>query len=250
MRRLRLLHWKEEETAPRANALRRLGYEVDATRFASSSMKEFRENPPDAVVIDLSRLPSHGREVGVFLRGSKSTRLIPLIFVEGDREKVDKVKSTLPDARYSSYAKIAPVLEDVLANPPKEAYIPKPHDPVTLIRKLGIKDGATVGLINAPKGFEAQIPTAATKRNSRAKVRLTLWFIETRKALEADLPKIRQCAEDGGVWIIWPKQTKSTKPDVNGNIVRQLALAAGLVDFKICAVDETWSGMRFAIKHL
>ena len=78
MRRLRLLHWKEEETAPRANALRRLGYEVDATRFASSSLKEFRENPPAVFVIDLSRLPSNGREVGVYIRNRKLTRLIPL----------------------------------------------------------------------------------------------------------------------------------------------------------------------------
>ena len=72
--------------------------------LASSSMNEFREDPPGAVVIDLGRLPSHGREVVVFLRGSKSTRLIPLIFVwtegvEGDPEKVARVKVTLPDAR-------------------------------------------------------------------------------------------------------------------------------------------------------
>ena len=72
MARIRLLHWKEEETAPRAERLRQLGYEVDARVLTSSSMKEFRENPPDAVVIDLGRLPSHGREVGVILRGSKS----------------------------------------------------------------------------------------------------------------------------------------------------------------------------------
>ena len=63
-------------------------------------MKEFRENPPDAVVINLGRLPSHGREAGVFLRGSKSTRLIPLLFVctegvEGNPEK-EAFESALP----------------------------------------------------------------------------------------------------------------------------------------------------------
>ena len=60
---------------------------------------------------------------------------------------------------------------------------------------------------------------------------------------------MRQRAEDGGIWIVWPKTTKTAKPDINGNIVRETALTAGLVDFKICAVDDKWSVMRFAIKH-
>jgi len=249
MARIRLLHWKEEECAPRAERLRALGYEVDPRKLVSASMKEFRENPPDAVVIDLGRLPSHGKEVGVFLRGSKSTRLIPLIFVEGDPEKLPKIKETLPDARYTTYAKIGPVLEDVLANPPREAFVPKPHDPVPLNKKLGLKEGVPIGLVNAPKGFESLIRGAETKRNPKTKVPLTLWFVASRGEYEAALPKMREKAEDGGIWVIWPKTTKTAKPDINGNIVREAALEVGLVDFKICAVDETWSGMRFAVKR-
>jgi hypothetical protein len=249
MARIRLLHWKQEECAPRAERLRALGYDVDATKLMSASMKEFRENPPDAVVIDLGRLPSHGREVGVFLRGSKSTRLIPLIFVEGDPEKLTKIKEALPDARYTTYAKIGPVLEDVLANPPKEVFVPKLREPVPLNKKLGLKEGQTVGLINAPKGFESVIPGAETKRNPKVKVPLTLWFVETKRELEIALPKMRGRADDGGIWVIWPKTTKTVKPDINGNTVREIALTVGLVDFKICAVDDTWSGMRFAVRR-
>ena len=253
MARIRLLHWKEEETAPRAERLRQLGYEVDARVLTSSSMKEFRENPPKAVVIDLGRLPSHGREVGVFLRGSKSTRLIPIIYVEGDPEKVSRIKETLPDARYTTYAKIGPVLEDVLAHPPREVVVPKslsgPDSSVPLSKKLGLKEGHPAGLINAPKGFESKIPNAETIRNPKHKVSLTLWFVETRKQFETALPKMRQKAEDGGIWIIWPKTTKTNRPDINGNIVRETALGAGFVDFKICAVDDFWSGVRFAVKR-
>ena len=80
-------------------------------------------------------------------------------------------------------------------------------------------------------------------------VPLTLWFVETRRDYEAALPKMRLRAEDGGIWVIWPKTTKSAKPDINGNIVREAALSVGLVDFKICAVDQVWSGMRFAVKR-
>lgn len=249
MARIRLLHWKEEECAPRAERLRQLGYEVDSHVLTSSSMKEFREHPPAAVVIDLGRLPSQGQAIGVFLRRSKSTRLIPLIFVDGDPEKVSKVKESLPDARYTTYTKIGPVLEDVLANPVKEAAVPKPHGPVPLNKKLGLKVGQPVGLINAPKDFESKIPNAETRRNPKTKVSLTLWFVETRKEFETALPRMRERAEDGGIWIVWPKTTKTAKPDINGNIVRETALTAGLVDFKICAVDDTWSGMRFAVKR-
>ena len=240
MARIRLLHWKEEECAERAARLKGLGYEVDATRLQSASMKEFRENPPDAVVIDLSRLPSHGREVGVFLRGSKSTRLIPLIFVEGEKEKVRRVMETLPDARFTTYAKIGPVLEDVLSSAPlREAFVPKPHAPAPLVKKLGLKEGAT--LMNAPEGFEKVVPVA--------KGGLTLWFVSSKKEYAAALPKMRKVAEKGGIWVIWPKTTKTAKPDINGNLVREMALDVGLVDFKICAVDEVWSGMRFAVRR-
>lgn len=253
MPRIRLLHWKQEECGSRAERLRVLGYAVDDAALVSSSMKEFRENPPDAVVIDLSRLPSHGREVGAFLRGGKATRLIPLVFVEGDPAKVETVKAILPDARYTTYSKIGPVLEDVLANPPREAYVPPSTtiaNPATpLAKKLGLKPDQPAGLVNAPSGFESLIPGCPVKRNPKQLAALTLWFVESRRELESSLPKMRACAEAGGVWILWPKTTRETKPDVNGNLVRELALAAGLVDFKICAVDDRWSGMRFAVKR-
>jgi CheY-like chemotaxis protein len=247
MARIRLLHWKPEECPSRAERLAILGHHVDSTQLKSSSMKEFRDNPPDAVVIDLDRLPSHGREVGVFLRSSKSTRLIPLIFVEGAADKLQRIKQELPDARFTTYAKIGPVLEDVLANPPREAFVPKPRPAAPLTQKLGCKPGLSIGLINAPKGFEANIPGAI--RDPRTSLPLTLWFVESRAELESALPKMREKAEDGGLWIIWPKTTKENKPDINGNLVRETALTIGLVDFKICAVDQTWSAMRFAVRR-
>lgn len=252
MPRIRLVHWNSEKGAERAMLLAPLGYDVDARRLASSSMKEFRENPPDAVIIDLSRLPSAGQEIAALLRKSKSTRLIPLIFVEGAPGKVDRAKQLIPDARFTTYAKIGPVLEDVLANPPREAVVPRswfgPDSPTPLSKKLGIKEEQIIGLVNAPEGFEAQIPGAACRRNPKSAIPLTLWFLESRAGLESALPKIVQRAIDGGVWIIWRKTTKEYKPDLNSKLVRDLCLAAGLVDFKICAVDETWTGMRFAVK--
>lgn len=253
MLRIRVIHWKQDECGPKAAAVEALGYQADASKLASSSMREFWENPPAAVVIDLSRLPSHGIEVGALLRKGKQTRLIPLVFVEGEPEKVAKAKAAMPDARFTTYAKLGPVLESVLADPPREALVPKSmlsglDSGVPLARKLGAKPGLILGLVNAPDGFESLIPGVLTQRNPRGKVPLTMWFVESLAEYKAALPKIAKRAAEGGVWVVWPKRTKDRKPDINGNDVRPLALEYGLVDFKICAVDETWSAMRFAVK--
>lgn len=241
---IRLIHWKAEEAAPRAALLKRLGYNVDAEPVEGWSLGKIRETQPAAVVIDLTRLQSHGREFGMAMRLSKVTRLIPIIFVEGPPDKVQRTMELLPDARYTTYEKIGPVLEDVLKNPPKEAVVPKslsgPGSPVPLVKKLGAKDA--VALIDAPDGFEKMLPGLKIDKNAP----MALWFITTPEALAKALPKMKVRAEKGNIWIIWPKGLKN---GINSNSVRESALAYGLVDFKICAVDETWSGMRFALKR-
>lgn len=87
--RVRLIHWNAGEARQRAEILRAAGYEVfykmqDGPAF----LRDLRESPPTAVVIDLSRLPSHGRDMALGIRGSKATRLVPLVFVGGELEKV------------------------------------------------------------------------------------------------------------------------------------------------------------------
>jgi DNA-binding response OmpR family regulator len=87
MARVRLFHWKAEEAKPLLTLLKAAGYSVDY-KEPVISYREVRLSPPDAIVIDLSRLPSHGREVAVFLRGSKATRHVPIVFVGGEPEKL------------------------------------------------------------------------------------------------------------------------------------------------------------------
>ena len=89
MPRLHLIHWNRNEAAERIERLRAGGYEVSlAPLDGPSVLRELRAQPPDGVVIDLTRLPSHGREVGVALRRFKDTRHVPIVFVEGEAEKV------------------------------------------------------------------------------------------------------------------------------------------------------------------
>jgi hypothetical protein len=117
-----------------------------------------------------------------------------------------------------------------------------------LPKKLGIKEGTTVSLVGAPDGFGFQqtlggLPEGARLRRGRtAGADLVLWFVGTRREFDRGLE--RQAQLDV-LWIVWPKKTSALAGDLTQNVVRAAGLAAGLVDYKVCAVDETWSGLLF-----
>ncbi len=119
-----------------------------------------------------------------------------------------------------------------------------------LPKKLGIKPGAIVGLLGAPAGFEATLGPlpdgARLRRNPRGRVDLLLWFVGARRDLERRAAAVARRIEHGGLWICWPKKASGAASDVDGDAVRRAGIAHGLVDHKVCAVDATWSGLRFA----
>ncbi len=94
---VRLVSWDDNVAQMRARELAALGFEVDARpmRDCGGVIGHFREIAPDAVVLDLDRLPSHGREVGTMLRDSKNTRHLPLVFAGGTPEKVERIRREL-----------------------------------------------------------------------------------------------------------------------------------------------------------
>lgn len=118
-----------------------------------------------------------------------------------------------------------------------------------LAKKLGIKAGQTVALLDAPATFRAQLTdlpdevrfvTAPT-----ATADLTLWFLRSAKVLEARAAAVSM-AMGRGLWILWPKKTSGLAPDLSEHAVRAAGLTQGLVDYKVCAVDAIWSGLKFA----
>jgi hypothetical protein len=253
---VRLIHWKAKEAEQRAGQLRSAGYEVLSDPFDGEALRALREHPPDAVVIDLSRLPSQGRDIALNLRKYKSTRHLPLVLVGGAPEKVERVQTLLPDAVYTTWGEIAASLEEAIANPLEEPVVPQSvmaaYSGTPLPRKLGIKPGSLVYLVKAPEGFVdllGALPDGAElRRGIDGDPDLTLWFTRSRDELERGMDRMTLLAEKGGLWILWPKKSSGVTSDLSQNIVREVAMAAGLVDFKVCSVDETWSGLRFARK--
>ena len=166
-----LIHWNAAEAEERAARLRRSGHEAEF--FAAqggAALRAISEDPPDAFVIDLGRLPSHGSAVATMLRQQKATRRVPILFVGGEPGKVARVRALLPDAVFARSA-------------------------ADLKRRFS---GAARGL-----------------------------------------------AEGGRLWIAWPKRASGANTDLTQAAVRAFGLGAGFVDYKICAIDETWSGLCF-----
>ncbi|KPK59725.1 MAG: hypothetical protein AMS21_09815 [Gemmatimonas sp. SG8_38_2] len=118
-----------------------------------------------------------------------------------------------------------------------------------LPKKLGIKADSVVVLVNAPEGFEktlGKLPDGVTlRRKARGHCDLVIWFTKSLKELGARVGTLGALAGEDGIWIAWPKKTSGWATDVSQTDVRSTGLAAGLVDYKICAIDETWSGLKF-----
>jgi hypothetical protein len=252
--RIRLVHWKAEEVPERAARLEAEGYAVDGEVPGTSiGVKGLREDPPDAFVIDLGRLPSHGREVAHSVRQSKALRGIPIVFVDGAEQKVAKIRAELPDAVYAGWAGIADALREAIASPPADPVVPKsasgPGSGRSLVQKLGIKEGTTIAVLDAPEGIDAtlgQLPDGVVlyHGNPGRGSDMTIWFTVSREQLERRFAGISDAVGEGTLWMAWPKRSSGVETDLSEDVVREVALPADMVDTKVCAIDETWSGLR------
>ena len=256
MKRVQLIHWKPAEAEARVGDLEAAGYEVTYEPFQGPpTLRRLRADPPDAVVIDLERMPSQGRDVAFLLRQSKSSRGLPLVFVGGDPQKVAKIEQQLPDAVYTSWSRIRSGLKRAIARPPEEPIVPASalagYSGTPLPRKLGIKPDTVVALLGAPEGFEAALhalpENVRFKRSARGPANLILLFVKSRAEMKRRFPAAAHClAAGGGLWIAWPKKASGVATDLTQAVVRSFGLGSDFVDYKICAIDETWSGLLFA----
>jgi hypothetical protein len=259
MTHIRLIHWNTSERNIRADFLRAYGFMVEADLPAPPLLlKDLRSRRPDAVLIDLSRLPAQGRDIGLLLRKSASTRPLPLVFVGGEKAKVVRIRKLLPDAVYSDWESIRSAIRRAIANPPSQPVVPasvfEAYAGVSLAKKLGVKPKSVVALVNAPAGFAKKLkPLPEGVRFVRRMTRdtaLTLWFNTSESNMKSGLGEIVKGLGDGRVWIVWPKKNGVGATSLSQAVVRAAGLKAGLVDYKICSLDEMWSGLLFTQRKL
>ena len=122
-----------------------------------------------------------------------------------------------------------------------------------LLKKLGIKEQSRLAFVNAPKNFQTYLgplPAGADVVKRLAKpLDLVLLFVKSERALARDFAKLSdKLATNGMIWIAWPKKSSGVATDLSFERVQRTGLDAGLVDVKICAIDETWSGLKFVFR--
>jgi hypothetical protein len=123
-----------------------------------------------------------------------------------------------------------------------------------LPKKLGIKEGHRLAFLSAPAGFAAllgELPAGAVVRSrARGPLDVIVFFTHSRAELGRRLPALRRAMDPAaGLWIAWPKRASGVKTDMTEDIARELGYANRLVDNKVCAIDQTWSGLRLVIRR-
>jgi hypothetical protein len=121
-----------------------------------------------------------------------------------------------------------------------------------LAKKLGIKESFNVAFVNHPAGLLRSLslpPNVSVNAKSRKPLDFVLLFVQSQAALEKQFSQYaRKLTPAGMLWVSWPKKTSGVQSDLNENIVRDIGLAKGMVDIKVCAVDEVWSGLKFVFR--
>ena len=190
----------------------------------------------------------------MLLRQGKATRRVPIVFAGGAAEKVARLRRLLPDATYARWPHVRAALRRSLTRAPREPTVPGTmagYSGTPLAKKLGIRAGSAVRLLGAPAAFArmlAPLPEGVRLvRRAEAGARVILLFARTRSELQRRFPAAaRALRRPGALWIAWRKQVSGARTDLTQDAVRRFGLGAGLVDYKICAIDETWSGLCFS----
>jgi hypothetical protein len=127
-----------------------------------------------------------------------------------------------------------------------------------LPKKLGIKEGTLFAAVHAPDGFDTTLGALPAEAEWRSRLSpgldVVIAFYTSRAALVEEWPKlIKAAAPNGTIWVAWPKKSSPRKvrvaTDITEDVLRELLLPSGWVDNKVCAIDDTWSGLRFALRR-
>ena len=165
-----------------------------------------------------------------------------------------RTRESLPDAAYAEWGDAATAIEDAIASPPVDPVVLGStlagYSGTPLPKKLGIKEGTAVALVDAPPDFEqtlGALPQGTdVRRGMDGRPDVIILFNRDRARLDARVAEMREAMPEGArLWLAWPKKASGLVTDVSEPVVREVGLAGGLVDYKICSIDATWSGLLF-----
>ncbi len=252
--RICLLHWNRTEAEERAAHLTSEGFQVEVVVPGGLQfLRTLKRDPPEAIVISLDRLPMQGRDVALTIRLDKQVRRIPMLFAGGASAKVARVKESLPDAGYAAWSEISGAIRRTMENPPAQPMVPASllaaYANAPLAKKLTLRPDSVVGLIDPPDGFADLVlslaPNVQLEDRPKPKCNLLFWFVRSGVELDSNIGLVAGFVQKGSLWILWPKRASGVDSGLSPQRLRIAAMAEGLVDYKICSLDQRWSGMLF-----
>lgn len=127
--------------------------------------------------------------------------------------------------------------------------MPAGYSKRSLAEKLGVKPGFRVAFVRPPETYFADLgplPDGASIQKRKVDLDFVHAFFKSSKQLDSEFPILKASLKlTGALWVSWPKKAAKVETDLNDNVVREIGLRHGLVDIKVCAVDEVWSGLKF-----
>ncbi len=119
----------------------------------------------------------------------------------------------------------------------------------TLLDKLGVKPDTNITILNLPNSLKNDFQQLIYQTQPQESQDFILYFTETTEILKKEFPTLKKSLKSNGyLWISWPKKTANIPTDLNENIIREIGLTEGLVDVKVCAIDQDWSGLKFVYR--
>ncbi|HYZ87048.1 MAG TPA: hypothetical protein VE621_21715 [Bryobacteraceae bacterium] len=248
MAKFALVHWNESEAEARVREASSKGVGLELLRLQPGrTVQTIRSVNPEALLIDLTRMPSNGRAVASVLRSQRSTCHIPILFVGGEPQKVEKALADAPGSQWCEWENIAKAIPKLLATAPKT--VAKHHSEVPVAKKLNLLGGKTICVLNAPESFLALLESVdglTVHDQLNRKFDSVLLFTTTMNELEAGLAAIFRRTFELPLTLAWPKRASGADSELSMPLLREYLKEFGYIDYKVASIDKTWSAMLFS----
>ena len=248
-----LIHWRPEEAENGLALLAKAGHSVRIYSGSRSINLGFFEGElPDVALISLERQPAHGRAIGHWLRSTKTTSHVPIVFVGGAEEKVAAARAMFPDALFCAWRGVRGAVREARKRPqfaqPQPTCAGKP-----LWRKYDVREGDRVLQVGGPEptpellgsGMPHEVRWVWRKRwpARPGQPDLVVLHVENEDQLQAHFSAAVELTADGRpLWLCHPKKSSNLPTDLDRESLSSHWRAAGWTDVKVCRVDETWTG--------
>ncbi len=212
---------------------------------------------PSAIIFNLAKRPSTCRDLAIYIRKRKNLRMIPFLFIDGEEEKTEKIRDLFPEDYFCGKDDLNSIIIKILAEPgrlfPQPESLFSGYSGKSALEKLDIRKNENICLIDVDESFYSLFEENVENYNIGSRItretKLTLIYLKEENNVAPFLRYyLENSRDDSSLWLCWPKKKGKIKTNLTQKFIRDTALGFGLVDYKICSINNNWSGMKFTRK--